>query len=339
MVKVSPVRAAELRDAVLDAGVTELARVGAAEVAVTEVARRARVATSVVYRRFATKEILLEAVAAERLEPTVGRWLDRRISAFGNVDVPGLTPPPREHRAAWSQLLLAAPWPGPARGPAQRCVAVRAAPYEEASALVAIDLGSWLLSSGLARREPPGVTRTPLSGSALTIVATDPPAPSGAARTDALGRALLVATATTVAEMGYAESSVHGIAERAGTSTGAIYNRFSGKGGLLAECLRAGTDIDHTATVGETRASATRMAVQVEALRVATRDAEVASAVAATAGRALTRRAALVRAAGRDGSSDPGTSARVTAWLLTASELGGWVVELIRPGLSEPTGN
>lgn len=60
-------------------------------------------------------------------------------------------------------------------------------------------------------------------------------APGGEA--DAISDALLDAAAEVFAEKGYSGARVANIAERAGVTTGAIYNRFSGKSELLLEAL------------------------------------------------------------------------------------------------------
>ncbi len=58
---------------------------------------------------------------------------------------------------------------------------------------------------------------------------------------DAIRFALLAAAAEVFAESGYEGARVQTIAERAGLTTGAIYNRFSGKSELLLEALEAQT--------------------------------------------------------------------------------------------------
>lgn len=54
---------------------------------------------------------------------------------------------------------------------------------------------------------------------------------------DEIRRALIDAAAEVFAEEGYSGARVQSIAERAGLTTGAIYNRFSGKSELLLEAL------------------------------------------------------------------------------------------------------
>ncbi len=68
MVKVSKVRAAELREEILDATASELLRVGYDAVALTGVAERCHVATSAIYNRFPGKSELVVALVEERLD-------------------------------------------------------------------------------------------------------------------------------------------------------------------------------------------------------------------------------------------------------------------------------
>jgi len=66
----------------------------------------------------------------------------------------------------------------------------------------------------------------------LSGVTTD-----GGVPTDDIRAALIEAAAEVFAEEGYSGARVQSIAERAGLTTGAIYNRFSGKSELLLEAL------------------------------------------------------------------------------------------------------
>ena len=59
----------------------------------------------------------------------------------------------------------------------------------------------------------------------------------GGVPTDDIRAALIEAAAEVFAEEGYSGARVQSIAERAGLTTGAIYNRFSGKSELLLEAL------------------------------------------------------------------------------------------------------
>ena len=54
---------------------------------------------------------------------------------------------------------------------------------------------------------------------------------------DEIRAALIDAAAQVFAEEGYSGARVQSIAERAGLTTGAMYNRFTGKSELLLEAL------------------------------------------------------------------------------------------------------
>ena len=67
---------------------------------------------------------------------------------------------------------------------------------------------------------------------------------------DEIRKALIDAAAQVFAEEGYSGTRVQSIAERAGLTTGAMYNRFSGKSELLLEALdlHTSTLVDELAT-------------------------------------------------------------------------------------------
>lgn len=76
MVKVSKERSAVLRRQILDTAASEIQKVGYDGVALTSIAASCNFATSAIYNRFPTKEILLETLVAERLEPDLGSAID-----------------------------------------------------------------------------------------------------------------------------------------------------------------------------------------------------------------------------------------------------------------------
>ena len=216
-------------------------------------------------------------------------WCPRTASAATRR--PGL--PVATTTGAWHQTLLAAAWPGPTQLTVRSALAGR----DDSLVPLAAELGSWLLARGLDRRAPAAARRAPLVDLTLGRTPTDGPVEPTPRRVrtraprvpaavpllplDALGLALLDATGDAVLADGFARTTVGGIARRAGTSTGAVYNRFSGKGGLLAEAHRHGLP-------GTVAGRETAMALRVEALRVAPDDPEVSAAVAATTGRSVT---------------------------------------------------
>lgn len=71
--------------------------------------------------------------------------------------------------------------------------------------------------------------------------ATRAGAGESAARADDTRDRLIEAAAEVFSEKGYDGAGVHEIARRAGVTTGAIYNRFSGKAALLLEAIEAHT--------------------------------------------------------------------------------------------------
>jgi AcrR family transcriptional regulator len=157
--------------------------------------------------------------------------------------------------------------------------------------------------------------------------ASSPISVSGPARAhvpDARGRRLAAAAASLLAEVGYDAMGVDDVVRRARTSTGALYNRFSGKPGLLAECLFA----RHGAAADDGEAAA----VLVEALRVAPTEPEVGAAVAATVG---LRRRTLVRdlRTASTGPARPAVAASTLAWVQIALPIGEWV---LRRTLADP---
>ena len=155
------------------------------------------------------------------------------------------------------------------------------------------------------------------------------PAPSPRIPLDALGRALLDATGTAVLDEGFAAATVGEIARRAGTSTGAIYNRFSGKYGLLAEARRHVDDSEFPEpTVRDDRRRPSGR-LRVAALHAAAHDAEVAATVAATEGRDLRRRTRDLATSRRDGRVRPDVDPSAAAWVVTALDLGGWLLERV----------
>lgn len=70
---------------------------------------------------------------------------------------------------------------------------------------------------------------------------------SSRSRDDEIRAALVDAAAQVFAEEGYSGARVQSIAERAGLTTGAMYNRFTGKSELLLEAL----DLHTSQLVGE----------------------------------------------------------------------------------------
>lgn len=76
MVKVSRARSASLRIEILDAAAAEVRKGGYDGMALTAIAASCNFATSAIYNRFPTKEILLETLVEERLESDLGPSID-----------------------------------------------------------------------------------------------------------------------------------------------------------------------------------------------------------------------------------------------------------------------
>ena len=271
MVKVSRARAAALREEILDSTATELCRVGYDAIALTSVASRCNLATSAIYNRFPGKEELVSALISERLDPELGRALDADLSSVWQEEalislVDGdqvsclyelqlaarRTPELRAAVITFVEQRLEAALV--ARSHAERDGRVRSHQDPRAQVLLqaAGDTGTYLLA--LAGEAPNGgmasvdqvvriaLTNTPRSTPSMpgrpARRRRDPgratPQPHSL---DDLGAALVISAAEVFAEEGYDSATVAEIARRAGVTTGAIYNRFSGKGGLLAEVV------------------------------------------------------------------------------------------------------
>lgn len=271
MVKVSKARAAVLREQIFDSTAVELCRVGYDATALTAVAAGCGLATSAIYNRFPDKHSLVSALITERLEPDLGNALDADLSSIwhetsliGLVDgdllcvlqelqlaarrVPEIRADLAAFVARRVDTALEARGQAEARGQVRQNQDPRAQVLLQAAA----ETGSYLLS--LASEAPTGgmasVDRAVRI--ALTSVAWSMPIPPGRAsrrRTDPgtrdpgtagldeLGQALLASASEVFAEQGYDAATMAEIARHASVTTGAIYNRFSGKAGLLSEVV------------------------------------------------------------------------------------------------------
>ena len=271
MVKVSRQRSAELRIELLDAAAAELRRVGYDAMALTAVAGNCGLATSAIYNRFPTKEALVEALIDERLEPTLGAQSDAETVAFWS----GSSEPPKldfEQLGVISELLLAARHTPSLHdsvyGFIRRRTDIALAEREKAvvrgeardgqdpRVQVLMRAASWIggYICGLASAPPKRglkainelmritVTNvpftTPLPTEQLSKPRVAPPAPTLENHDhDDICAALVDAAAEVFAAKGYEAAAVADISRRAGLTTGAIYNRFSGKAGLMNEVI------------------------------------------------------------------------------------------------------
>lgn len=152
---------------------------------------------------------------------------------------------------------------------------------------------------------------------------------NGSGPTDDIRRALVDAAAEVFAEEGYSGARVQSIAERAGLTTGAIYNRFSGKSELLLEALDlhttalledlaeaelGATDILQTVGVALLDNESPASALLLESFMAARREEEIAERLRPRLADERARLAKLVDAEKGDGqlSADLDTAAIVT---------------------------
>lgn len=151
----------------------------------------------------------------------------------------------------------------------------------------------------------------------------------GSHEDDTIRAALLNAAAEVFAEEGYSGARVQSIAERAGLTTGAMYNRFSGKSELLLEALDlhtssllnelaeaelSATDLLQTIGVALLDDESPASALLLEAFMAARREPGVADRLRPRLADERARLAKLVDADKDAGSIDPalGTEAVVT---------------------------
>jgi AcrR family transcriptional regulator len=377
MARVSAAEARARRAAVLDAATAELAAVGPQRMALTTVAERCAATTSAVYGRFPTKDLLLEAVVGERLEPAVGGWFDRCTTGAGTVGTgrrAGRTGPPELE--AWHQLVAGAAF-APALQPAVegflcRRPALTAGTGADHPAhlwLLAWHLGAWIAQRGLGltrvprsvadalhlraaglvavgdplgtRRRPSGdrsIRRSPPAAAPAPVDTGAGPPPTSPL--DDLGARLLAAAAQQIAAHGVAAASVATIARAAGTTTGAVYNRFSGKAGLVAEAMAtspsptfAGAGAGPLPPDRHTDDAGTA-ALWSEAMRTADQDGELAVAVRHRVASEVQRRARHLAALQQAGGVRTDVAPSRLALVLFAAALGGDL--LVRAGAAAP---
>ena len=381
MVKVSRQRSAELRIGLLDAAAAELRRVGYDAMALTTVAGNCGLATSAIYNRFPTKEALVDALLIERIEPGLGAQTDAEAVAFWS----GSDEPPKlnfEQLGVVAELLLAARHTpslhNSVYGFLRRRTAIALEERDKAAARgevrtdedprvqVLMRAATWIGSYffGLVS-EPPKRAEKALNAymrMALMDVPFPTPLPPQTrlkARTapkvrsvahddqDKIYVALVDSAAQVFAEMGYEAAAVADIARRAQLTTGAIYNRFSGKAGLMNEViitkLGADTQILGVDVVQALASSSTISKPAIDeiivrlnsdssgqfgrVLRLAARDAarhepEVAAVVGPLQDATLAAMANFVRNAQGEGLIRSDIDAEVAVWFWSVNPLG-----------------
>jgi hypothetical protein len=273
VVKVSRQRSAELRIEILEATAAELRHVGYDAMALTSIAQTCGFATSAIYNRFPTKETLIEALIAERIEPELGAQSDTEAIAFwsGSLDLPKLN---TEQLGVMAELLLAARHTPALHesvyGFLRRRADIALVERNKADARgdvrddqdprvqVLMRAATWIGSYffGLVSEPPKRGEKTlnALTHMAVMNVPFSTPLPPESPNkprvmpkvrsveddvNDKIHVALVDSAAEVFAELGYEAASVADIARRAQLTTGAIYNRFSGKAGLMNEVILA----------------------------------------------------------------------------------------------------
>lgn len=384
MVKVSRQRSAELRIELLDAAGAELRRVGYDAMALTTVAGNCGLATSAIYNRFPTKEALVDALLTERIEPVLGAQTDTEAVAFWS----GSDEPPKlnfEQLGVVAELLLAARHTPSLHdsvyGFLRRRIAIAAQEREKAAARgevrndqdprvqVLMRAATWvgsyffgLVSEPPKRGEKALNAYTRMAVMNLPLSTPLPPQTRIKARTapkirsaeqddqDKIYVDLVDSAAEVFAEMGYEAAAVADIARRAQLTTGAIYNRFSGKAGLMNEVIITKLGADTQILGGDVvQALASSSSISKPALeelivrlnsdsdgnsrglRLAARDAarhepEVAAVVGPLQDATLAAMADFVRNAQGEGLIRSDIDAEVVVWFWSVNPMGAGLV-------------
>lgn len=268
--KVSRQRSVELRNQLLNATAGELCRVGYEALALTSVASACNLATSAIYNRFPTKQALVSALVDERLENDLGRQMDQDQTNWWLGDPTLLRFNP--DLSVLAELLMATMQTNDLEDCVRYFVAHRASSAlyardqadevgqvrhgQDPQAQVLLRYNFWLGSYAMSLVTPP-----PTNGfrgiedlMRMAVQNVDPTTPltkeprSLRRKTfnekelvhcgmDSLGDRLIDAAAEVFSERSYESASVTEIARRARLTTGAIYNRFTGKAGLMSEVL------------------------------------------------------------------------------------------------------
>jgi len=382
-VKVSKQRSIELRNQLLNATAGELCRVGYEALALTSVASACNLATSAIYNRFPTKQALVSALVDERLENDLGRQMDQDQTNWWLADpsMPRFFP----DLSVLAELLMATMQTNDLEESVRYFVAHRTATAlyarkqaddldkvrkgQDEFAQVMLRYNFWLGSYAMSLVTPP-----PTNGlrgvddlMRMAVMNIDPTTPlTKEPRSvrrkpldekefvhiglDSLGDRLVDAAAEVFSERSYESASVTEIARRAKLTTGAIYNRFTGKAGLMSEVLLRGA-VDAVAAsedltrrlLAQPRTAAAAIAEFVDGtrpeiaaerhLRLSARDAsrrepEVRNALIPLRTRELVCVANVVAEAQSEGSIRPDVDPEGLAWFIMSASAGlplvGW---------------
>jgi AcrR family transcriptional regulator len=352
--------------------------------ALTTVAGNCGLATSAIYNRFPTKESLVDALLTERIEPDLGAQADAEALAFWS----GLDEPPKinvEQLGVVAELLLAARHTPSLHDPVYGFVRRRAATglaernkaaergdvrdNQDPRVQVLMRAATWIGSYffGLVSEQPKRGEKTLNALTRMTVMNVPfstplPPQSPNKPRVmpkvrdveddayDKIHVALVDAAAEVFSELGYEAAAVADIARRAQLTTGAIYNRFSGKAGLmnavilaklardaqivgsdLVRAIASSTPISQPALKDLMSRLNDDTSVNNRGLRLAARDAarhepEVAAIVGPLQDATLASMANFVRNAQGEGLIRSDIDAEVAVWFWSANPVGAGLV-------------
>ena len=244
-------------EGIRDAAIDELLAVGQSDFAMESVARRAFFSVGAVYKRWHDREVLLADLAQLRISPRIQTELGAATSAREAID--WVLDRGRESVLAASELILAGH-----TSPELRSVAVgvwnslhaglaRLLPSSMAWYVATYAVGNALLGAiGVAGPDPAtgrsqwlvdasdcGVPARVIPRAAVPIEAIGVPSVPEPQGSDDVAQSLIGAARMLLAERGAAATSTRDIAAGAGVTTGALYRRYLGKSGLLADVLLA----------------------------------------------------------------------------------------------------
>ena len=242
-------------ESILDAAVAELLAVGQADFSMESVAKRAFYSIGTVYNRWSDRDALLADVALERVLPTLVHGIDAGESREHVID--WLLGDGQPQALLAGEILLAgrtsptvrpasrAVWEGTVSGLGQSLpmsMAWYVATYAVGTALLEVigAAGPHPARGRVAWFVDACVSAAPVAGGRQlrsTFESIEIPVVPDPSRSDAVARALVGAARELLAERGAASTSTRDIAAGAGVTTGALYRRYDGKSGLLADVL------------------------------------------------------------------------------------------------------
>jgi AcrR family transcriptional regulator len=247
----------ETTERIRDAAVDELLAVGQADFAMESVARRAYFSIGTVYNRWPDRESLLADVGQERIAPHIVEQLAAAASPADAIDwaldagrQTGLLAGEimlAGHTTSALSPVAAEMWRSLHDGLAEHLpggMAWYVATYAIGDALLgavgvsgpqpATGRVQWFVDACDCSSSAPAPPRE-----AAPVRDIDVPAVPSPQRSDEVARSLIEAARLLLAERGAAGTSTRDIAAGAGVTTGALYRRYDGKSGLLADVLLA----------------------------------------------------------------------------------------------------